>query len=198
MTRLSAGFYQSEDVVAVARALIGKLLVSKLQGITTSGLITETEAYHESEKACHAYRGRRTERTEVLFKAGGISYVYLCYGIHCLLNVTTGKRGEAAAVLIRAIEPDQGLDYMIKRRNLNGAYPRVSAGPGMLTQALGVTLKENGKSLVTGKHLWIESNTSFPETQVAASSRIGVDYAGDDAQLPWRFYLKNSRWVSKI
>jgi DNA-3-methyladenine glycosylase len=173
------------------------VLVTKIGGVVTSGIITETEAYHESEKACHAYNGRRTERTKVLFEPGGTTYVYLCYGIHCLLNVTTGDHGEAAAVLIRGIQPRYGLPHMLKRRNLEVMHPNVSAGPGKLTRALGITLQHNGRSILHDQELWIEPHKISNSNEIAVSPRIGVDYAQEDAMLPWRFFLRNSPWVSK-
>lgn len=197
MSRLSIGFYQSNDVVSIARGLIGKVLATRLNGVLTSGIITETEAYHQEEKACHAYNGRRTSRTEVLFGPGGQSYVYLCYGIHYLFNVTTGLKGEAAAVLIRAVEPLKGLAYMLGRRGLDKPETKLTTGPGNLTKALGISLQNNGVYLTEAKDLWIERYQQISEYQICTSERIGVDYAEEDANLPWRFYLKNSKWVSK-
>ena len=124
MPRLNTSFYLDEDVVHVAKALLGKLLVTCFNGERTSGVITETEAYHQDERACHAYNGRRTRRTDVLFETGGYSYVYLCYGIHNLFNVTTGRRGEASAVLIRAFEPVEGLEVMLRRRGFKSSNTR--------------------------------------------------------------------------
>lgn len=197
MSRLPRSFYQSSDVVKIARALLGKKLVTRINGQVTSGIITETEAYHESEKACHAYNGRKTPRTEVLFESGGMSYVYLCYGIHNLFNVVTGQKGEAAAVLVRAIAPSEGMSAMLDRRSMDRLESRLSAGPGMLTQALGLTLKNNRASLTSDRGLWIEPSVEIDARQILVSSRIGVDYAEEDAYLPWRFYLKDCDWVSK-
>jgi len=197
MSRLSVRFYQSNDVAAIARELIGKVLVTNVSGFFTSGIITETEAYHQQEKACHAYNGRRTSRTEVLFGPGGRSYVYLCYGIHYLFNVTTGIKGEAAAVLIRSIEPHKGLDLMLVRRGFNQPETRLATGPGNLTKALGISIKNNGVHLTKSNDLWIESYKQISQSQICTSRRIGVDYADEDALLPWRFYLRNSKWVSK-
>jgi len=197
LSRLSVGFYQSNDVVAIARELIGKVLVTNKSGFFTSGIITETEAYHQQEKACHAYNARRTSRTEVLFGLGGRSYVYLCYGIHYLFNITTGTKGEAAAVLIRSIEPRKGLAIMLDRRGLNQPETRLTTGPGNLTKALGISIKNNGVHLTKSKDLWIESYKKISQYQICTSRRIGVDYAEEDALLPWRFYLRNSKWVSK-
>ena len=197
MSRLSAAFYLNEDVVQIARALIGKLLVTNFDGERTTGVITETEAYHQNEKACHAYNGRHTTRTDILFEHGGYAYVYLCYGIHNLFNVTTGSNGEASAVLIRAFEPVEGLDIMLKRRGFRSKNTRVSSGPGMLTKALGVDLSCNRMSLVNSECLWIEEHKQITDQEISSSPRIGVDYAEEDALLPWRFFLNGSEWVSR-
>jgi DNA-3-methyladenine glycosylase len=197
MLRLPEHFYQSTDVVTVAKNLIGKKLVSDYGGGITSGMITETEAYHQTEKACHAYNGRYTKRTRILFEPGGVAYVYLCYGIHYLLNVTTGTGEEAAAVLIRAIQPLEGISNMLMRRSMSIPGPRLSNGPGKLAEAMRVTMVDNGKSLVHGKTLWIEKHMDYDPQQISATPRIGVDYAGKDALLPWRFYLSGNKFVSK-
>ncbi len=197
MSRLPEHFYQSHHVVTVAKSLIGQKLVSKFRGQITSGIITETEAYHENERACHAYNGRHTQRTSILFEPGGISYVYLCYGIHYLFNVTTGKGEVAEAVLIRAIQPLEGISLMLQRRSMLRPTPSLSNGPGKLTKALGITLADNGKSLVNGDAVWIEEHSAHKVQQISTSTRIGVDYAEKDALLPWRFFLTGSKWVSK-
>ncbi len=190
-------FYQRE-VVEVARDLLCKVLVTTLSGRYSCGLITETEAYDQAEKACHAYNGRRTARTECLFHPGGRAYVYLCYGIHHLLNVTTGPEGEAAAVLIRAIQPLEGLDDMLERRGQRVVKPQLTAGPGRLTEALGVSVDHNNLILQPSNGIWIENPEQSPAVpNIISTPRIGVDYAGEDALLPWRFYLQDSQWVSK-
>jgi len=195
---LSIAYFRSHDVVDIARNLIGKVLISTINGSPVSGIITETEAYHQSEKACHAYDGRLTARTEVLFDSGGKSYVYLCYGIHYLFNVTTGPLGEASAVLIRALKPLNGIPEMLNRRGMSKLEPKLTAGPGNLTKALGIGMVNNSLELIENNQLWIESFESIPKSKVGSSSRIGVDYAQEDALLPWRFYLKDSIWVSKL
>ena len=197
MTRLPESFYRADDVVKIARDLLGKTLVTRISGNVTAAMITETEAYHQSEKACHAYNGRRTARTEILFHQGGCCYVYLCYGIHNLFNVVTGKRGEAAAVLIRAAQPVVGRQLMMDRRALKKPGPRISAGPGNLSQALGLTLAHNKTSLVNEGNIWIESGEEVSQDLVRATNRIGVDYAQEDASLPWRFYVLGNQWISK-
>ena len=197
MTRLTESFYRTNDVVKIAKDLLGQILVTRIDGNLTAAIITETEAYHQTEKACHAYNGRRTARTEILFHQGGYCYVYLCYGIHNLFNVVTGEQGEAAAVLIRAAQPVLGLPLMMDRRAMRQPGPRVSAGPGNLSQALGLTLAHNKTSLINDGNIWIESGEKIPPNLVRATKRIGVDYAKEDASLPWRFYVKGSKWISK-
>lgn len=197
MPRLPLTYYQQNDVVGIARSLIGKYLVTSLDQGITIGMITETEAYHQNEKACHAYNGRRTKRTSILFEQGGLAYVYMCYGIHHLFNVTTGPSGDAAAVLIRAVEPIKGGSIMLQRRGLDKLNTRVSSGPGTASQALGLTVTNNGTSLVTSEVVWIEQGRLVPDDEILETTRIGVDYAGSDALLPWRFYLKSSSWVSR-
>ncbi|MBX7065904.1 MAG: DNA-3-methyladenine glycosylase [Parachlamydiales bacterium] len=177
-------FYQNENVVEVAKALLGKLLLTQIDGELAGGYISETEAYAGIvDRACHAYNNRRTERTEVMYKQGGVAYVYLCYGIHHLLNVVTAGVNIPHAVLIRALEPAIGQEIMLKRR---GRMP-LTHGPGALTRALGITLKQNGKSL-SGSEIWIEEGVKI--TSITAGPRIGVDYAGPDAHLPYRFIGK--------
>ncbi len=196
MNKLPRPYYQSNDVVRLARDLIGKKLCTNTDGHFTSGIITETEAYHRDERACHAYLDRRTKRTEVMFKPGGLSYVYLCYGIHHLFNIITGGKDEVQAVLIRAIEPVDGVETMLSRRNRESLSTIISSGPGTLTQALGITTTNNGLSL-EGDEIWLEEGETVSENDIQASTRIGVKYAGEDALLPWRFYLKTSDYVSR-
>lgn len=190
-------FYQNTDVVYLAQQLLGKVLYCTHNGGLKSAIITETEAYHQCERACHAFNGRLTKRTEPLYQAGGSSYVYLCYGIHHLFNVVTGPAGEAAAVLIRAVEPQEGIHKMLHLRKSQDLKPTLTAGPGRLTQALGISVAHNDVPLVPESGIWIESPPEPKPLQVVSSVRIGVDYAEKDATLPWRFYIKNSPWVSK-
>ncbi|MEM7107638.1 MAG: DNA-3-methyladenine glycosylase [Bacteroidota bacterium] len=193
--KLSVQFYQNPDVCEVAKCLLGKILVSNLEGIRTSGVIVETEAYSYTEKACHAYMNRNTNRTKVLFSAAGTAYVYLCYGIHKLLNVVTNAEGIAEAVLIRAVQPLDGIQIMTERRNQKKADYNLTSGPGKVCQALGIGMEHNTTSLL-GNDLWIESSGTSNE-EIVASPRIGVAYAKEDALLPWRFSFAQNRWVSK-
>ncbi len=190
-------FYSAHDVVDIARLLLGKLLVTEIDGHRSSGIITETEAYAGvTDKASHAWGGRRTKRTEVMYMQGGTAYVYLCYGIHHLFNVVTHEEGTPHAVLIRAIEPVDGLDIMLQRRKMSKLTPALTAGPGALSQALGINTAMTGLSLF-GNSVYIEERPVIPDTNIVAATRIGVNYAGDDALLPYRFYIKGNKYVSK-
>jgi DNA-3-methyladenine glycosylase len=195
MDKLDISFYQQEDVVKIAKQLLGKRLVTQLDGVRTSGIITETEAYAGAvDKASHAWNNRRTKRTEVMYMPGGLAYVYLCYGIHYLFNVITGLADVPHAVLIRAIEPVDGIDMMKAR--YGKTPPLFTAGPGSLSKALGINSFLNGESL-TGNKVWLEDANDIPEQKILTGSRVGVSYAGDDAYLPYRFSIKDNKWVSK-
>lgn len=198
MTKLTASFYQNEDVVEVARQLLGKMLFTNIGGKLTGGIITETEAYDGVvDKACHAYGGRNTNRTATMYLAGGVTYVYLCYGIHHLLNVVSGMAGNPQAVLIRAIEPTEGIELMLERRKMEKLAPRITAGPGALSQALGIDKQLNAKEL-SANEIWIEdSDRQYTENEIVATTRIGVAYAQEHALWPFRFYLKGNKYVSK-
>jgi len=195
MKSLPASFYINEDVVRIAKGLLGKNLVTCIEGTITSGLIVETEAYSYRERGCHAFNNNLTERNKIMYEAGGVAYVYLCYGIHSLLNVVTNRSGKAEAVLIRALQPTQGEEVMLRRMNAS-SLKRITSGPGKLTKAMGIDRKWNGVNL-TKSDLWIEEGIQVSKSEIGSASRIGIDYAGDDAKLPWRFYLKENEWVSK-
>ena len=198
MSKLDKTFYIQDDVVKIAKNLIGKVLFTKIEGKITAGIILETEAYHENEKACHAYNKRRTKRTELLFNEGGSAYVYLCYGIHHLFNVVTGPKESAQAVLIRGIFPFEGIDFMLERRNMTIIKPNISAGPGTLSQALGITTALDGISL-SENTIWIEDlGFEIADKTLEIGPRIGIDYAEEDAALPWRFYVETKHIKSLI
>lgn len=197
--KLPRPFYTQENVVQISQELLGKYLVTNFKGKITSGKIVETEAYRApDDKACHAYNNRRTNRTEVMFAEGGTAYVYLCYGIHHLFNVVTAKKDMAHAVLIRALEPVDNIETMLKRRKMKKLKRRISAGPGTLSQALGITTRWTGIDM-TAKNspVWIEDrdNEILPKN-IIASPRVGVDYAKECAAWPWRFRVKDSKWTS--
>ena len=187
MTKLTKDFYLREDVVELSMELLGKELCTKINGTLTSGIITETEAYEGiTDKACHAFGNRRTKRTETMFAEGGVAYVYLCYGIHHLFNVVTNKAETPHAVLIRAIEPVKGTETILKRRNAQALKKGLTSGPGTMSQALDITTQLNGTDLC-GNKIWIEDNGfKVPDHNIEIGPRIGVDYAEEDALLPYR------------
>ncbi|MBK7409300.1 MAG: DNA-3-methyladenine glycosylase [Saprospirales bacterium] len=197
--RLEKAFYLRDDVVQISKDLLGKYLVTDLEGIRAVGRIVETEAYRGPEdKASHAYGNRLTPRTQVMFEAGGLAYVYLCYGIHHLFNVVTGAEGQPHAVLIRALEPVEALDTMLLRRDMKAMKPRLTAGPGSLSKAMGIQTAHTGTSLVDPESpIWIEDRGDhLPASDILAGPRVGVDYAGECALWEWRFRIKNSTWTS--
>ena len=195
--KLENSFYCNTDVVDISKKLLGKVLTTNLSNHLTSGIIVETEAYAGIfDKASHAFNNKRTKRTEIMYKNGGIAYVYLCYGIHNLFNVITNINDIPHAVLIRAIEPLEGIKEMCRRRNISNKY-RLTDGPGKLTQALGIDKNCNGKSLQSDT-IWIQdTGIKFLEKDILSSPRIGVDYAGKDAKLLYRFHVKDNKWVSQ-
>lgn len=193
---LAQEFYHRNDVTRIAKDLLGKGLFTMINGKTTSGLIVETEAYSWKERGCHAWDNRKTRRNAVMFGEGGHAYVYLCYGMYNLFNVVTNREGTADAVLIRALEPVEGLTTMQQRSGATKAA-RITSGPGKLTRALGIDRNHNGLPL-NSKQLWLEDvGRKVKLTEIKAGPRIGIDYAGEDALLPWRFTLKDNEWVSK-
>ena len=197
MSKLSADFYQRDDVLLISRELLGKVLCTNFHNKLTSGIIVETEAYGGiTDKASHAYGGRRTKRTETMYAKGGSAYVYLCYGIHHLFNIVTNKENIPHAVLIRAIQPHYGIEIMLQRRNKKKIDHTLTSGPGSLTRALGITVKNSGTFLM-GNLIWLEDqNINYTNQDILATPRVGVQYAGKDAQNPWRFQVENSPWVS--
>lgn len=188
--KVKKSYFLEEDVVFLAEDMLGRVLVTKIGNKLTAGIITETEAYDGIEdKACHAYGGKRTPRTEVMYSQGGISYVYLCYGMHHLFNIVTGKKDVPQAVLIRAIQPLKGIDEILKRRNATKLSANLCVGPGKITKALGITTQHNAFDLTQGK-IWLEDdNIQLKKSQILKGPRIGVDYAGEDAKLPYRFWV---------
>jgi len=196
--KLPHSFYLGSDVVAISKSLIGKYLFTCINGLLTGGYIVESEAYNGIiDKASHAYGNRKTPRTQTMFEEGGIAYIYLCYGIHEMLNVVTSVEGQPHAILIRAIEPTTGIDIMQARRNMPVVKPNITSGPGSVAKALGIDRKLNGISLQSDT-LWIEDRgLSFNDEEIAAVPRVGVAYAGQDALLPYRFYVKGNKYVSK-
>jgi DNA-3-methyladenine glycosylase len=195
--KLPATFYEGEDVVSISKELIGKILATRFEGKLTAGRIVETEAYNGvTDKASHAWNGRRTNRTEIMYAPGGVAYVYLCYGIHHLFNVVTNVKDTPNAVLIRAVEPVVGIDIMFERTNKSKAGYDLTRGPGNVSKALGIYTKHTGLNL-NGDEIYIaDDGFNYDPTAIIATPRIGVDYAGEDALLPYRFIAKNNLYVS--
>ncbi|MEC5145056.1 DNA-3-methyladenine glycosylase [Chitinophaga sp. 212800010-3] len=195
MAKINASFYQREDVLLIAQQLLGSTLVTNINGVRTAGIIVETEAYAGvTDRASHAWNNRRTNRTAVMYEPGGVAYVYLCYGIHYLFNIVTNVRDTPQAVLVRALEPVDGLEIMKERTG--NKNPLLTAGPGALSKAMGIDLHLNGSRL-SGNKIWVEQHSPVSHIDMAADTRVGVQYAGADAFLPYRFYIKNNKWVSK-
>lgn len=198
MSKLPFSFYQNKEVNQLAVQLLGKQLYTLINGELTGGIIVETEAYNGvDDKASHAYGGRFTDRTKTMYEDGGTSYVYLCYGIHHLFNVVTAPKGIPHAVLIRGLEPVTGVEVMLRRRNMTVLKSNITAGPGALAKAMGIDKKLNARDLY-GDEVWIEDkNLTYKNDEIVAVPRVGVDYAGDHALLPWRYYIKGNKFVSK-
>ena len=188
--KLATEFYLRDDVVAISRELIGKVLCTNINGVRTDAIITETEAYAGiTDKASHAFGDRRTKRTEPMYGPGGTAYVYLCYGIHHLFNVVTNVKGVPHAVLVRAGKPVEGLDVILLRRNRTRVDKTLMGGPGTVSQALGIKTDMTGTSL-HGRRIWIEDRgMAVLDTDVSVGPRVGVDYAQEDAARPYRFSL---------
>lgn len=191
--KLDTAFYRERNALVAAHDLLGKALFTSIHGVRTAGIITETEAYMgEGDKASHASGGRRTRRNEVMYADGGVAYVYLCYGIHHLFNVVVLGKDQPHAVLIRAIHPLHGAEVMLDRRR---SPTLTTGGPGTLTQALGIRTDHNREDL-TGGRIWLEDvGVKVPEKKIVIGPRVGVDYAGEDARLPYRFRIAPSQLI---
>ena len=196
--KLPLSFFQRPDVLLIARELLGKCVSTYIDGELTGGRIVETEAYrHEGDPSITLHLQRKRQQAQALYQAGGHAYLYTVYRVHTLFNITTHDAEHPDTVLIRAIEPLVGLEVMLRRRNLTAVARNLTAGPGLLTQALGLTPELSGE-LVTGPRIWLEDNGETPaDDNVLASSRVGLDYAGPEAvALPWRFRVRDSKWTS--
>lgn len=190
MPVLKASYYLNPDVVFLAKDLLGKTICTRINNKLTCGIITETEAYAGVvDRASHAYGDRRTNRTEVMYNKGGVAYVYLCYGIHRLFNIVTNNRDIPHAVLVRAIYPTKGIEEMVKRRGQKFSA-NLCNGPGKVSQALGIDLVHN-KVQLGGKEIWLQDDhIQIKESNIQVGPRIGIDYAGEDAKLPYRFWIE--------
>jgi DNA-3-methyladenine glycosylase len=195
--KLPLSFYQRKNVLQIAKELLGKILVTNWEGSVTSGRIVECEAYAGAmDKASHASGGRITPRNKIMYGAGGYAYVYLCYGIHHLFNVVTNSEDIPHAVLIRALDPVKGIDEMLLRTNKKKLDDTLTRGPGNVSKALGIFTKHTGLSLLGSKLFIADDGVGYNKKEIASSPRIGVDYAGNDALLPYRFYIKGNPFVS--
>jgi len=197
MKKLPLSFYQRNNVLEIAKDLLGKLLVTKFDDITTSARIVEVEAYAGvNDKASHAVGGRRTARNEIMYDKGGFAYVYLCYGIHHLFNVVTNEKNIPHAILIRGVEPLKGINKMLERTGKEKLDKTLTRGPGNVSKALGIHTTHSGMSLLSKEIFIADDGFIYSKKEIASSPRIGVDYAGDHALLPYRFYIKGNPFVS--
>ncbi len=195
--KLPAVFYERADVAVITRELLGKILVTKFDNAITAGRIVEAEAYNGPyDKASHSYGNRRTKRTEVMYALGGVAYVYLCYGIHQMFNIVTNVPGIPNAILIRALEPLVGIDTMLERSKKTQHSFDLTRGPGTVARALGICTSHTGMSLQSDELFIADDGLQFNESDIAVTARIGVDYAGEDALLPYRFIRKGNKYVS--
>ncbi|WP_333624985.1 DNA-3-methyladenine glycosylase [Sphingobacterium siyangense] len=198
MYKLPKSYYKNTNTIFLAEDLLGKVLFTKKDGLVTAGRIVETEAYFGiMDKASHAFNGKRTSRTKPMYQEGGVAYVYLCYGIHHLLNVVTSGADDPQCVLIRAIEPLTGIDVMASRRSVPPEKPIFSNGPGSAAKALGIDSSFNG-AFLTDDSIWIEDQgLKYSPAQIGRAARIGIAYAQEHAALPLRFFIKESKYARK-
>jgi len=198
LTKLPAAFFQRPDVLQIARDLLGKHLCTNLNGIITAGRVVETEAYcHVGDQSMTLHLQRKREQAQGLYVPGGHAYIYTVYNRHALFNIATHDAEHPDTVLIRAVEPTIGVEEMLRRRGLSAPVRALTAGPGVLTQALGITPALTGRP-VTGEVLWFEDHgEEVAPANIVASARVGLEYAGPEAAgLPWRFRLRDSKWTS--
>ena len=198
--KLTKDFFLETDVLKLSRDLLGKLLVTNFDGQRTAGVVVETEAYRAPDDwACHATKFPTTLRSKPMFTEGGRAYVYICRGVHHLFNITTAPEGMAHVILVRAIEPSEGVATMLERRGLEKLKPNLTAGPSSLAKALGINVLHNEMSLISGTtNIWFEENdVVFQDSDIDISKRIGVESAGVSADLEWRFFVKNNVYVSQ-
>jgi DNA-3-methyladenine glycosylase len=197
MKKLPLSFYSRKDVVAIARQLLGKIIVTEIDGLVTSGKIVETEAYVAlTDKASHSFGGKRTARNEHMYSAAGTAYMYICYGLHQMMNIVTNDKDVPDAVLIRAIEPLEGIEIMLQRTGKVKPDKTLTRGPGNVGKALGIFKHHSGQNLL-GKEIYLlDDGYKVTDEMVGISKRIGVESAGADALLPYRFYLKTNQYVS--
>lgn len=197
MKKLPQSFYNRTDVVQIAKELLGKIVVTDINNRYTSGRIVETEAYEGiTDKASHSFGGRRTAKNEHMYSPAGTAYIYICYGVHHMLNVVTNKEGIPDAVLIRAVEPIEGVEIMLERTHKKQFDNSLTRGPGNTGKALGIFRHMSGIYLTDNQIYLCDDGFKVKESEIGISKRIGVDSAGADANLPYRFYIKNNPFVS--
>ena len=195
--KLERDFFTRTDTLGVARDLLGKLLVVPTpDGRRVSGMIVETEAYlGEIDKAAHSYGGRRTARNEITYADGGHVYVFFVYGMYYQLNLVTGLVDHPHVVLIRAVEPVDGVEIMRERRG-EMKDKNLTSGPGKLCIAFGITRDLNGEDLL-GDRIWVEGHLDLKKSEIASGPRVGIEYAEEFVDEPWRFWVKGNEFVSK-
>lgn len=197
MKKLALSFYNRKDVVKIARDLLGKIVVTNFDGEITSGKIVETEAYVGIiDKASHAFSGKRTARNEHMYASAGTAYVYICYGMHQMLNIVTNQKEIPDAVLIRSIEPVNGIEIMMERTGKKISDKTITRGPGNVGKSLGIYKHHSGLNLLDEEIYLLDKEEIIPDEQIGVSKRIGVESAGADALLPYRFFVKGNKYVS--
>lgn len=197
MKKLPLHFYKRKDVVAIAKELLGKIVITKLEGQITSGRIVETEAYvAHVDKASHAFGGRRTSRNEHMYSHAGTAYVYICYGMHQMFNIVTNEKDIPDAVLVRAIEPLEGIDIMLQRTGKAKLDFTLTKGPGNVGKALGIFKKHSGLHLLDDEIYLADDGFKVKQNEIGISKRIGVESAFPDSELLYRFYVRGNKYVS--
>ncbi len=197
MKKLPIQFYNGNDVVVIAEELLGKIMVTGFNGLITSGRIVETEAYIGlTDRASHSFGGNRTARNDHMYAGAGRAYVYICYGIHHLFNIVTNKKSIPDVVLIRALEPMEGIAAMLQRTCKIKSDNSLTKGPGNVSRALGISKNNSGIQLTGGEIYLADDGFEIPGGSIGISRRIGVENSGEDAGKPYRFYVKGNRFVS--
>jgi len=197
MKKIPLSFYRRKDVVLIAKELVGKILVTNFDGVITSGRIVETEAYvAHTDKASHSFGGKRTARNEHMYADAGTAYVYICYGMHQMMNIVTNEKNIPDAVLIRAVEPIEGINIMLKRTGKKLLDKTLTRGPGNVGKALGIFKQHSGNHLFGNEIYLMDDHFKIDPEQIGTSARIGVESAGADALRPYRFYLRGNKYVS--
>ncbi len=197
MKKLPAQFYKRADVILIAKELIGKIIVTNFNGVTTTGRIVETEAYIGfTDRASHAYAGKRTTRNEHMYAAAGTAYVYICYGMHHLFNIVTNAKDFPDAVLIRAVEPLAGISTMLNRAGKVKFNSSLTKGPGNAAKALGIFKQHSGTDLLKDEIYIADDGFAIEQSLIGTSRRIGIENTADAVEKPYRFYIKGNRFVS--